>query len=76
MLGNETNLNKFERIKIVDLKQIDCQLFLQQNRVSLGSIKNGTSGSAIMVSHGASPQRAREGDIFYRGEKEVMRGLQ
>lgn len=64
MLGNKTSLHKFERIKIIDLNQVDCQLFLQQKWVCLGSTKKCISGSAIMVSNCGICQTAREGDIF------------
>lgn len=64
MLGNKTSLHKFERIKIIDLNQVDCQLFLQQKWVCLGSTKKCISGSAIMVSNCGTGQTTREGDIF------------
>ena len=45
-------LNEREwRWKNVELKQIDCQIFLQQRLVYLGSAENCSSGSATMMSH-------------------------
>ena len=38
-------------ILVVDLKQTDCQIFLQQRWVYLGSAKNYTSESATIASH-------------------------
>ena len=59
----------------IDLKQIYYQLFLQNKWVYLGSAKNYNSGSATMASHMQVPCTAREGECFYRGEKEVGRAI-
>ena len=60
---------------LVDLKQTDCQLFLQQRWVYSGSIENCSLWSAIMVSHAQVPQTARERECFYRKEKGVGRAI-
>lgn len=65
----------FEKWKLVQLsletnailKCIDCQLFLQQNWVHVGSAENYNSWSAITMSHTQVP--AREGELLYRKEK-------
>ena len=59
----------------VDQKQIDCQIFLRQSWVYLGSAENCNSGSATTVSCVQVPRTAREGELFYRGGKEVGRAL-
>ena len=57
------------KLFIVDLKQMDCQIFLQQRCIYLGSEESCNSES----DHGeprASYRSARKKQ-FYRGEKEV-----
>lgn len=57
---------------IVDLKLIDCQLFLQQKRVYFGSTKNCNSGFASLVSHVQVPNENGEVNSL-RGGKEAGR---
>ena len=56
-----------------DLKQIDCQVFLRQRWVYLGSAENCNPRSATLVEPHACPQQARERECFYWEEKEVQR---
>ena len=58
----------------VDLKQIDCQIFLQQRWVYSGSAENCSSSFATRVTPCASPQRARDVEHFYKGKRK-LRGL-
>jgi len=67
MLGNKTSLQKFERIKIIDLNQVDCQLFLQQRWVCLGSAKKCISGSATVE---FTKQQGKE-TSFNEGERKL-----
>ena len=58
----------------VDPKQIDCQIFLPQRWVNLGSAENCNLGSATMVSHREVPkQQGKENS--YKEEKEVGRAI-
>ena len=51
-------------IPSVDLKQIDCQIFIQQRRVYWESAENCNSGSAIMASYMHIPTCQRKQRIF------------
>ena len=56
------------------LKQIDCQIFLQQRWIYWGLANHYNLASASIVSHGEphpSLCRARKGELFYRGKEEV-----
>ena len=48
----------------VDLKQIDCQLFLQPEWVYSGSAENCNLGSATTVSHAQVPHGKRRRTLF------------
>ena len=57
----------------IDLKQIDCQLFLQQRWVYSGSAENCNLGSATMVSQGQVPTCQEKESTFIEGGREVGR---
>lgn len=54
--------------ELYDLKQIDCQIFIQQNQVYLPSGENCNSESESMVSHEQVLHMTRE-ECFYRGKR-------
>ena len=59
----------------VDLKQIGCQVFLQQRWVYLGSAEDCSSGSTNMVSHVKISVLQGKMNVFYREEKEGGRAV-
>ena len=58
----------------VDLKQIGCQIFLQQRWVYSGPAETCSSGSATMVWATCSPCTARDDECFYRGKRKLGGG--
>ena len=54
-------------------ENINCQIFLQQRWVYLGSAENYSLGSEAMVSYVQIPCTARRGECDYRREKEAGR---
>ena len=60
-------------VVFVDLKQIDCQMYLQQKWVYLGSAENCNSGSATRVSHVQAPPG--QGKDICIAEKRKLGGL-
>lgn len=59
----------------IDLKQIDCQIFLQQKWVYSGSAENHSLGSATVASFRRVPAQQGEESYFYRGKRKLG-GLQ
>ena len=57
----------------VDLKQIECQIFLQQRWVYLASSESCNSGSVPMVSHVQFPPKQGKGP--FTAEKRKLGGL-
>ena len=57
----------------VDLKQIDCQIFLQPRWAYSGSAENCSLGPVGIYCGKpcTSPCIAREEELFYKGEKEA-----
>ena len=55
----------------IDLKQVDCQLFLQQKWVYTGSTKNCNSGPATMASHMQVRAQQREAKSFKEGKRKL-----
>lgn len=55
----------------VNLKQIDCQIFLQSRWAYSGSVENCSLGPVTVGSHVQSPCIAREEELFYKGENEA-----
>ena len=62
-------------VRLTDLKQIDCQIFLQHIWVYSGLTENCNLQSATMVSHVQIPLHSKRSDmLLQRGEeKEVGR---
>ena len=60
-------------ICFVKLKQIDCWLFLQQKWVYLESTVNWNSWFCNHGESHANSQQKWQGELFYKGEKEVGR---
>ena len=58
----------------VDVKQVDCQLFLQQRWVYSGSTENCNSESATMESYVQIPPQQGKENTLERERK--LRGLQ
>ena len=56
----------------VDLKKIECQIFLQQRWVYLESLESCDSGSVPMVSHVQVPPRQGKGP-FKAGKRKLAR---
>ena len=56
---------------IIDLKQTDFQIFLQQKWVYFGISKELQFGICDSGKPHASPSMAREGELFYRGKRKV-----
>ena len=54
----------------VNLEQIDCQMFLQQRWVYLGSAENCSSGSATMASQVQVPARRGKESLLSRREED------
>ena len=61
----------FHIVACVDLKQIDCQLFLQQRRIYLGSAENCHLGSASMVSQMQVPALQGKENTFIEGKRKL-----
>ena len=63
----------YKEHKVLDggasLKKIDCQIFLQQRWIYLGSAENCNSGSATMVSVCKFPHD--EENAFIQGKREL-----
>lgn len=52
----------------VDLKHIDCQLFLQQKQIYSGSGENCNSGCATIAGHMQVPAKQRKENSFIEGK--------
>ena len=59
-------------LTVVDLKQIDCQIFLQPRWIYSGSPENCSLGSATVGSHMQVPEGEGR-NTFIEGEKEAGR---
>ena len=72
MLGNKTSLHKFERIKIIDLNQVDCQLFLQIKKIKKveGSVQDQQNIAIWGLQPCATPPTTRR-ECFYKREKRL-----
>lgn len=60
----------------VNLKQVDCQVFLQQRWIYSGSAENCSSESATMVSHMQVPYCKGQRKLLQRWGKEAGRAVE